>query len=98
MKIRALVALACGRGKIEIFIRVREHNAPVNIIVNRNAAKAYYEAIIVLAGELAIHEKPGLSTLLRMDGILELEKNRDDERYFQEIEPVLQEALKAFCL
>jgi uncharacterized protein (TIGR00255 family) len=97
MKIRALVALACGRGKIEIFIRVREHNAPVSISVNMNAAKAYYEAINILANELSINEKPGLSALLRLDGILELEKNRYDERCFREIEPVFQEALKAFC-
>jgi uncharacterized protein (TIGR00255 family) len=97
IKIRSLVSTVCGRGKIEIHVRVREHNTPVKIDVNKNAAKAYYDAINVLKDELGIEEKPNLSLMLGMEGVLEIEKNRDDERYWQEIESLLQEALKAFC-
>jgi uncharacterized protein (TIGR00255 family) len=105
MKIREQIASVCGRGKIEVYIRVREHNAPVNISVNTNAARAYYEAITALAKELGfgesgrhvIDEKTFIASLIEMDGVLEIEKNRDDERYWQEIEPLLLEAVKAFC-
>jgi uncharacterized protein (TIGR00255 family) len=97
MKIRNIIAPVCGRGKVEVFIRVREFNVPVKIIVNKNAAKAYYDAINVLAGDLGIEEKPGLEILLGLDGVLETEKNRDDERHWKEIEPILQEAVKALC-
>ena len=98
MKIREQIASVCGRGKVEVFIRVREHNAPVNISVNANTARAYYNAINVLAKELGIKEKPGLAALLEMDGVLEIEKNRDEQRYWQEIEPLLREAVQAFCI
>jgi len=96
-KIREQITLGCARGKVEIFIRIREHNVPVNISVNTNTAKAYFNAINVLAKDLGLAEKPGISTLLELDGVLEIEKNRDEERYWQEIEPLLHEAIQAFA-
>jgi len=96
MKIRSLVSSVCGRGKVEIHVRVHVHNAPVKIDVNKNAAKAYYDAIIVLKNELGIKEKPNLSLMLGMEGVLEIERNRDDDCW-EEIEPFFQEVLKIFC-
>jgi uncharacterized protein (TIGR00255 family) len=32
-----------------------------------------------------------------MESVFEIEKNRDDERYWNEIEPLLKEAVQAFC-
>jgi uncharacterized protein (TIGR00255 family) len=95
-KIRECVAVFCGRGKVEVYIRIREHNAPVSVSVNTLAAKAYRDAINVLAAELGYGEKPDLRLLLGMEGVLEIEKNRNDERYWQAIEPVLKEAAAAF--
>ena len=95
-KIREVLAAMCGRGKVEVTVRLREHNAPVNVSVNTAAARAYHEAICALTAALGINEKPGLSTLLGMEGVLEVEKNRDDKRYWQAIEPVLREASEAF--
>jgi uncharacterized protein (TIGR00255 family) len=95
-KVREKIVSRCGRGKVEVSIRVREQNTPVNISVNANAAKAYYNAINQLARELNLDEKCGLSALLKMENVLEIEKNRDEERYWKEIEPLLNEAVQAF--
>jgi uncharacterized protein (TIGR00255 family) len=95
-EIRRLVAPFCGRGKVEVQIRLREHNAPVNVSVNIEAAKAYGNAIRALASCLGSDEKPPLSAVLGMEGVLEIERNRDDGRYWQAIEPVLREAAEAF--
>jgi uncharacterized protein (TIGR00255 family) len=97
-EIRQRLASRCGRGKVEVFIRIREHNTPINISVNTMAAKAYFDAINNLARELALDEKCGLASLLEMDGVLEIEKNRDDERYWREIEPLLLEAVEMFAV
>ena len=97
-KIREQIVSCCGRGKVEVFIRIREHNAPINISVNTKAARAYFYAINNLAGELGLDEKPNLAVLLGMEGVLDVEKNRDDEHYWQEIEPLLKEAEQAFIL
>ncbi|MDR2543103.1 MAG: YicC family protein [Treponema sp.] len=107
-KVREKISRYCTRGKIDVYIRIREHNVPVDININKNAAKALYNAIDELANELKIIEKPTLSMLLNLDnlhagnlqsgGIFEIEKKRDEELYWNEIEPVLNEVIQAFCL
>jgi uncharacterized protein (TIGR00255 family) len=96
VKIREQISAAFGRGKVEVFIRIREHNTPVSIRVNTAAAKAYYDAINKLSKDLSINTECSLDTLLRMENVLEIEKNRDDERYWKEIEPLFLDAVKAF--
>jgi uncharacterized protein (TIGR00255 family) len=95
-RIREYITALCGRGKVEVQVRVREHNAPVSVSVNTEAARSYQGAISALAAGLGINEKPGLSILLGMEGVLEIEKNRDNERYWKTIEPVLRETIEAF--
>jgi len=97
-KVKEIISSCCSRGKAEVYIRIREHNVPVNISINKNAAKAYYNAIKDLALELGIEESPKLSALLELESILEIEKTRDEERYWQQIYPLLKEAVQAFCL
>jgi uncharacterized protein (TIGR00255 family) len=97
-KIKERIFSCCARGKVEIYIRIREHNVPINISINRNAAKAYYAAIKDLILELGIEENAKLGTLLEMEGVLEIEKNRNEERYWKEIEPLLCDCIQAFCL
>jgi len=98
VKTRELVSSRCGRGKVEIYIRIREHNVPVNININKNAAKAYYDALKELARELGITEEPNLASIMEMENVIEVEKERDDERYWNEIQPLLNDALNAFCM
>lgn len=95
-KIREHIAALCGRGKIEVHVRVREHNAPVSVSVNAESARAYQDVISSLAAALGINEKPALSTLLGLEGVLEIEKNRNDERYWKAVEPVLEDVASAF--
>ena len=97
VKVREQIAARCGRGKVEVYIRVHEINAPVSVSVNKNAAKAYFDAINDLAKELGLKEKCGLGVLLNMEGVLEIEKNRDEERYLNEIDPLLRETIDVFC-
>ncbi|MDR0376713.1 MAG: YicC family protein [Spirochaetaceae bacterium] len=85
-----------NRGKIEAAVRLKEHNAPVLISVNREAVRAYKAACAVLAEELQSGETPPLAAVLGMEGVLDIEKSRDNERYRRLIEPVLQTAADSF--
>ena len=96
-KIREMISLNCARGKVDVYIKVRENNVPVSVNINKNAAKSYYDAINSLSKELGIEENPSLSAILQMESVLEIEKIRDEERYWNEAEPLLQEALQVFC-
>ena len=96
-KIREHISSCCSRGKVDVFIRVRENNVPVTVNINRNAAKSYYDALNTIAKELNLDEKPSLAAILQMESVLEIEKKRDEEHYWCETEPLLREALKIFC-
>lgn len=95
-KVREYMASRCRRGKVEINIRFKEYNADISVSVNREAALAYGNAISVLARTLGIRGKPPLSVLLGMEGVLEVEKSRDDERNWKYIEPCLKAAADCF--
>lgn len=94
--VRDYIASRCVRGKIEAGLRLREHNAPIKVTVNQEAARAYGAAILTLAETLQSGEKPSLAMILGMEGVLEIEKNRDDSRYWEQIEPVLKNAVDEF--
>ena len=96
-KVRGLVSGFCGRGRVDVSIRLKESNAPVNVAVNTVAARAYMKAISDLSSALGLADKISVATLLGMEGVLETEKERDVERYWNAVEPVLREALAAFA-
>ena len=95
-RVRSLIGGICGRGKVEVTIRVMEVNAPMNIMVNTNAAAAYAKAFSALAAHLGIDPRLDISMLAEMEGVLDVEKSRDDERYWNMIEPVLKDAVNSF--
>jgi uncharacterized protein (TIGR00255 family) len=95
-EIRDYVGSRFRRGKVEVTIRVRELNADIAVLINHEAARAYHDSILALANDLGLEEKPGLGLILGMEGVLEIEKNRDDRRYRSIIEPMLQKASDQF--
>jgi uncharacterized protein (TIGR00255 family) len=96
--IREYIAGRCSRGKVEVSVRLRDLNSPVKVLLNREAAAAYAEAIGNLAETLRIAEKPSLSMILGCEGVLEVEKDRGADRYRARLEPVLKAALDDFDL
>ena len=97
-EVRKSIASVCTRGKVDVSIRIKEKNTPIHMSVNIETAQAYYQTMCDLASTLKIKEKPGLSTLLGLDGVIDIEKNSDMDRYWKEIEPVLQKTIDAFVI
>jgi uncharacterized protein (TIGR00255 family) len=94
--IRNYIASRFARGKIEVTLRFRKTMAGVTVTVNTEAAKAYWNAVSELAGTLGVDEKPGLGLILGLEGVLEMEKNRDDEKYRNYTSPILADAADQF--
>ena len=95
-EIRENLSSRFARGKVEAAIRVKEDKAPVSVSVNENAAIAYERAIRGLGKTLGIKEKPGLAVILSLEGVLQIETNRDAEKYRALIEPALAAAADQF--
>jgi uncharacterized protein (TIGR00255 family) len=95
-RIREYLAGRFSRGKIEVNTRFREQNAALAVHINREAVRAYGEAFAALAGELGLDEKPSLSLLLTLEGVLDTGKTRDNEQYWPLIEKALAGAADQF--
>jgi uncharacterized protein (TIGR00255 family) len=95
-KVREIISGVCGRGKVETTIRIKETNAPLNVTVNSSAARAYMEALSALAADLGIDAHLNVPVLIGMEGVLETEKIRDEQRYWKVIEPILRETASLF--
>ncbi|MDR1948632.1 MAG: YicC family protein [Spirochaetaceae bacterium] len=95
-EIREYVSGRFRRGKVEVTIRLRERDSAISVSVNHAAARAYGEAVAELANSLGLEERPSLGLILGLEGVLEIEKNRDDERYRRLIIPALETAAGIF--
>lgn len=85
------------RGKVEINIRIREKNAVFSIEADVNAAKAYKTAISRIADSCGMgSQQIPLQLIVSQDGVLNIQKDNDPERYWAMIEPVFSEALADF--
>ncbi|MDR1803756.1 MAG: YicC family protein [Treponema sp.] len=96
MRIREYLSSRIARGKVELGVRIREEDSPVSVSVNKSVAMKYKMAIGELARALDIKEKPNLSMILPLEGVLESETRRDAEKYWALIEPVLAAAADRF--
>lgn len=94
--VRSYMSSRFSRGKVDVNIRLREVNAQVSVTANESAAMIYKNVIEKLARTLDINEKPSLKMILDLEGVLEIEKNRDAEKYWAYIETVLAAAANQF--
>jgi uncharacterized protein (TIGR00255 family) len=95
-RIRGAIAETCTRGKIDVTLRLREPGAPFRVTVNTGAAAAYGEALKLLAGTLQTGGEPDITAVMGLEGVLEIDRPRDEERYWERIGPPLRAALEAF--
>lgn len=96
-RIREAASGAILRGKVELNIRLREKNAPVTIDVDENAARAYKEAIQKVQNAVGLGlEKIPLQLIVNQEGVMNIQKDVDSERFWAMIEPVFKDVLADF--
>lgn len=94
---RAIISEKVVRGKIDVYIRVKETESDIEIAADTNAAKAYLDAIKKIADATGYSSDIPLSLIISQPGVLNTNQNYDVEKYGQMISPVLKEALDKFC-
>jgi uncharacterized protein (TIGR00255 family) len=94
--IRDYIAARSRRGKVEVSVRIRETGNAVKITVNEKTAAACYESALALAKSLGIRQKPDLSLILGMEGVMETERNWDIEACGDLVNEALEAAFEKF--
>jgi TIGR00255 family protein len=95
--IRARCANRMLRGKVDVYIRVKDFSPDTKVDVDLQAAKNYAEAL----KKIAEISSPGceipLSLIASQEGVLSVRQNCDADMYRSFIEPVFSDALEEFC-
>jgi len=95
-KIRGFISSRVKRGRVELYLKVREQSEDIIVSIDKEAACSYTKAFKELIEVAGINDRVHLSHLLRMDGVIKTENKRDIEYYWSNIEPLLENVFKAF--
>lgn len=92
-EIRSIVSKRALRGKIEITVRLREHDEPVQIHVDAGAVAAARDALNEIAAIAGITAQPVYRDILAFEGVVHTERSRDLDRYREIVFPLIDETL-----
>ncbi len=92
-RIREFLAGRIVRGKVEVYLKVKDLEEDITVTVDPGVVGGYVSALKKLSEFAEAKEEIRLSHLLRVEGILKSDKNRDVEEYWKALEPLL---LKVF--
>lgn len=98
-KFKELITSKIQRGKIDVFIRIKENNTPVTISVDEKMAKSYFDAISKVANTIGQTEKDiPLSLIISQEGVLTSQKEIDIDYYWNLILPIFEKAFEDFVV
>lgn len=93
---RTMIIQKVTRGKIDVFIRIREYESDSEVFADSNMAKSYVEAIKKIAQSIGFTSEIPLGLVINQPGVLNVEKKYDIENYKSMIEPVFVDSLNHF--
>ena len=96
---RQKISEKVARGKIDVYIRIKENESDAAVTVDTKLAKTYmdaYKQIATAAGLSSFSTEAALYALINQEGVLHSNKDYDVEKYRQMIEPVFDTAFKKF--
>ncbi len=94
--IRSWLQERAGRGKVEFAMRVREWLQPVSVTVDRAAAISAIQALTDLSALLGEAQRPALSDLLKMEGVVTMERDIRSEELWDEVRPALESLFELY--
>lgn len=97
-KVREFVSKHVSRGKIDVYIGIESYaEADKEIVVNKELAKSYIEALYSLRDEFNLRDDISVNSVSRYPDIFVQErKAEDEEEIWQNVKTVLEPALTSF--
>lgn len=91
-EIKRAIAAVAVRGKVDVYVRLREYRDAVRYRVDTGAVAAARAALREIGAVAGIEREPEYRDILQFDGIIQIEKERDAEMYRTDLFAVLEEA------
>ena len=95
--IRKIILSSLSRGKIDVYIRIKDENPELSISINEAIAEAYAKNFAALEKKLKQKKANYLSFILSQEGVLTSEKSIDYDKVFSLCENAVNEAIE-ICL
>lgn len=95
-RVREQIGASARRGRVDVTVRLRELEEATLVRLDRSALAGYQQALEELQDATGCDGPIALSHYLSMDGIFRLEHDRDVDRYWAVVGPLLDDALAAF--
>lgn len=95
--IRKIILSSLSRGKIDVYIRIKDENPEVSISINEAIAEAYAKNFAALEKKLKQKKANYLSFILSQEGVLTSEKSIDYDKVFSLCENAVNKAIE-ICL
>lgn len=95
---RSIISENVFRGKVDVFIRIKELESDIEINADTAIAKAYYQAIQKVSESIGLSSQVPLELIINQPGVLNQNKKYDVDKYKELIEPVLKMAIEKFIL
>ena len=84
------------RGKVDFYLRLKKVHNDQPILPNLALAQAYHKSISDIASALGMENQITLDLILRQEGILQIDKNFDEELWQKALIPLLDELAEKF--
>ena len=97
--LRQKISEKVARGKVDVYIRIKETHNDGAVTVDTQLARTYYEAykqIATAAGLAAVNPGAALYALINQEGVLNSNRDYDVEKYRTMINPVFDAAFQRF--
>jgi uncharacterized protein (TIGR00255 family) len=95
-RIREEAGSYVSRGKVEIYIRVKEFEEDLAVHLDSGAVAEYSRVFTELAKAANVKNEPSIADFLQLEGVLKTEKRREPEAYFEILKPVFSQAMELF--
>ena len=96
---RNLISQKVARGKVDVYIRIKETHSEGAVTVDTQLARTYmdaYKQIAAAAGLLSVDPGATLYALINQDGVLNSNREYDVDKYRSMLMPVFDAAFKRF--
>jgi uncharacterized protein (TIGR00255 family) len=95
-RVREFLSARIQRGKIEFYLSIIELEEESDVFVDHARVRTYLAALEELRRLAGVREKPGLSQLLALEGVLKTVSRKDPEALWALVEPLLNRVFAEF--
>jgi len=92
-QIRSLVSGLISRGRVEVYLRMKELEEDLSLVVDSSAVKAYAASLREIRDLAGISGDISLGNILSMEGVIKSDKTRDLDEIYTFLEPLFLDVL-----